>query len=133
MKINSQGAVLFALLVSFAVGCGSDTAPTATLSGAVTIGGKAVPSEAEASITFRPKSGGPSVSVPIVDGRYTSDDIPKGAVIVMFHISCPTGPVKVSQRTGQEYQEMANLVPTHMTGGVALDISGDNPEQDFAL
>jgi hypothetical protein len=114
-------------------GCGESSAPTAHLAGTVTIKGKPVPADAEAALSFQPLGGGESVSVPIKNGRYDSPKTPEGSVSVKFYISRPVGPVKTSERTGQEYQDIANLVPPEHAAGMAIEVSGDNMNQDFQL
>jgi hypothetical protein len=122
------------LIVLFLMsGCGKRSAPTAHLAGAVTINGQPVPADAEAALSFEPQAGGRSVSVAITSGRYDSPNTPQGSVLVRFYISQRVGPVKVSERTGQEYQDIANIVPPQHAAGMTIEVSGDNLNQDFAL
>jgi hypothetical protein len=122
--------LVFLLLVS---GCGKGSGPTAHLAGAVTINGKPVPGDSEASLSFEPIGGGESVSAPINKGRYDSPTTPEGSILVRFYISRNIGPVKVSERTGEKYQDIANLVPPERAGGISIQVNGDNLNQDFDL
>jgi hypothetical protein len=103
------------------------------LAGTVTIDGNPVPSDAEAALSFAPLGGGQSVSVPITSGRYDSPKTPHGSVIVKFYISRRVGPMKTSERTGEKYQDIANLVPSDHAAGMSLEVNGDNLNQDFEL
>ena len=114
-------------------GCGEGSSSTAHLAGAVTIDGKPVPADAQAALSFQPRGGGEVVSVPITNGRYDSPRTPQGPVSVNFYISRPVGPVKKSERTGEDYRDTANLVPAEHAAGMLLEVSGDNLNQDFKL
>jgi hypothetical protein len=115
------------------MGCGKGAPPTAQVSGAVTIKGAPVPADASASISFAPVQGGESVTVPIVDSRYVSPTTPRGAVAVKFYISRANGPEKISERTGQTYQDISNLVPPEHASGMVLEIGKESVQQDFQL
>lgn len=121
------------LVVLLMQGCGQNSGSTAHLAGAVTIKGAPIPSDANAALSFAPLKGGEAVSVPIVGGRYDSPNTPQGSVSVKFYISRPIGPEKVSERTGEKYQDIANLVPPEHAAGMVLEVSGDNLNQDFEL
>jgi hypothetical protein len=127
-------AILLASAALFlASGCGKSDSPKAHLAGAVTIKGASIPSDADASISFAPLAGGQSVSVPIVGGRYNSPQTPEGTVTVKFYISQPIGPEKLSERTGEKFRDVTNLVPAEHAAGIVLEVRGDNSNQDFAL
>jgi hypothetical protein len=113
-------------------GCGKGSAPTAHLAGAVMIGGAPIPSDADAALSFKPQNG-KAVSVPITNGKYDSPNTPVGSVLVQFYISRRVGPMKTSERTGEKYQDIANLVPPDHAAGMSLEVSKDNLNQDFAL
>lgn len=121
------------LLLVLAIGCGGPA--TADLAGKVTIGGKPIPDDAVGSIRFTPPndSEGDPVSAAIEGGSYTASGVPVGVVRVSFDIAKPVGPVRHSERTGQDYQEQQNLVPPAKAAGVELTVDGDNPNQDFDL
>jgi hypothetical protein len=103
------------------------------LAGTVTIHGEPVPADANAALSFQSLGGDESVSVPITDSRYDSPATPIGSVAVRFYISRPVGPAKISERTGQPYQDIANLVPPEHAAGITIKVSGDNLKQDFKL
>ena len=124
--------IVLAVLLLMA-GCGKRSAPTTHLAGAVTIGGQAVPADANAALSFAPVGGGESVSVPITAGRYDSPKTPQGSVLVKFYISRPIGPVKTSERTGKEYRDIENMVPAERAAGITIDVGEDNLNQDFKL
>lgn len=114
-------------------GCGMESSSTTRLAGAVTIGGKLIPADAEAALSFVPAQGGKLVSVPIVGGRYDSPNTPEGKISVKFYISQPVGPEKVSERTGEKYREIANLVPPDRAAGMVIEVQGDDSNRDFDL
>jgi hypothetical protein len=121
------------VVLAIASGCSKGGPAAVHLAGAVTIKGEPIPADAQAALSFEPLSGGKSVSAKIVDGKYDSPDAPQGAVLVKFYISRPVGPKKMSQRTGQEYQDIANVVPPEHAAGIQIEVSGDNTSQDFNL
>ncbi len=123
----------FAAVVVGLCGCGVGGTPSAHLSGDVTIDGKPVPADAIASLSFVPTKGGEAVAVSIVDGHYDSPQSPQGKVSVLFSISKPFGPEKVSERTGEKYRDVMNLVPPEHAAGIAIEVQGDNSNQDFDL
>ena len=132
-RVRTMRKLVALLIIFLTSGCGEGSGPTAHLAGAVTINGKPVPSDAEASLSFEPEAGGRPVSVPITNGRYDSLETPQGDVYVKFYISRRVGPVKTSERTGEKYQDVANLVPPEHAAGMPLSVIGDNLNQDFKL
>jgi hypothetical protein len=123
----------FLAVVVLLCGCGRESSPVAHLSGTVTIDGKPIPSDANASMSFAPTEGGVAVAVTIVDGRYDSPKTPQGKVSVMFSISRSIGPEKVSERTGQKYRDIANLVPPEHAAGMVIEVQEDNSNLNFDL
>jgi hypothetical protein len=123
-----------AMTLSWCAGCcgGSSSGNTAHLEGTVTIGGQPLPADAEGAITFRSDSGG-AATAPITQGRYDSPATPKGAVKAYFSISKPTGKTYKSERTGAEIEETISIVPASVSGGVDVEVSGDNSDQNFDL
>src|SRR3989304_1593883 len=126
---------LLAAVGAAAAGCADSTESVAHLQGVVTVNGNQIPDDAKAFINFAPAAGGTgkSVSVEVIGGHYDSPDTPLGPLLVTFAISRPVGPEKKSDRTGQMYQDVANLVPAKYVTGIPLDVQGDNPNQDFHL
>ena len=123
-----------AIALGWCVGCGggSSSGNTAHLQGAVTIGGQPLPAGAEGAVTFRNASGS-AVTAPISAGRYDSPATPKGAVKAFFTISKPTGKTYKSERTGAEITETVSIVPASVSGGVDVEVSTDNADQNFDL
>lgn len=122
-------------IVAFASGCGSSSGGAASLEGSVTLGGKPIPPEATAFITFSSTANRAMkpVSAKIADGKYQATQVPLGPAIVGFQINQPVGPAKISERTGKEFQEEKNLLPPKYAGGVPLIVEGDATGLDFNL
>jgi len=127
---------LLCLVSSLALfGCGSSGGkPTVHLRGEVTVGGAAIPDDAQASITFKPTVPGQarSTSAQITNGKYDAPDVPVGAVTVYFNVQQPTGRM-VREGTGNPYKEMRSLVSEKYGTGMAIEVLEDNSEQDFSL
>jgi hypothetical protein len=146
-KIDSEAAALrrtrreaCGILAGFLMatcipGCGGGSGGGARLQGKVTIGGKDVPADATAHIMFVPEAGKPeeTVTAPITDSRYDVPNVPLGPMKVHFDITQAVGPMKRSERTGAEYQDMVNLVPAERAAGIPLEVVGDKADQDFNL
>jgi hypothetical protein len=116
-------------------GCGGSAGGGARLQGKVTIGDKDVPADAKAHIMFVPEAGesAETVTAPITGSRYDASNVPLGPVTVHFDITQAVGPMKRSERTGAEYQDMVNLVPAQHATGIRLEVTGDKSDQDFKL
>jgi hypothetical protein len=128
-----QLPILFAFVIS-TTGCGTTNGGATRLQGQVTLNGKPLPADAKAFVTFVPEGNpGKAVSVPVTNGNYDSPDTPVGKVNVQFEISREVGPTKTSERTGQSYREMENLVPGKYSTGLPLEVTGDNSTQNFDL
>ena len=128
-----RSLVVLSLLCLLVPGCGKSSAPTAHLAGTVTINGAPIPSDAEAGLSIKPIDGGEAVSVPITDGHYDSPNTPLGEVSVKFYITQEVGPVRTSDRTGEQYRDTANLVPPGSAAGTAITVTADNLDQNFDL
>src|SRR5690606_18372105 len=75
-------------------GCGS-SAETTRVTGKVTIAGKEIPADAEAFVIFDPQdeaNEAESETVPVINSRYESSNVPIGKNKVYFDISRKTGP-----------------------------------------
>lgn len=118
------------------LGCGGGDArrPTAHLRGAVTLGGEALPEDAEANLFFKPTARGQArtTSVPVVDGVYDAPDVPLGTVKLYFDLQRPTGRM-VSEAGGTPFPEYRNLVPAEYGNGLEIQVDGDSLERDFDL
>jgi hypothetical protein len=105
--------------------------PTAHLSGAVTIDGQPVPSDAWATINFRSASSGQATSAQITNSEYDCPDVPLGNVDVFIQILQKTG--KMVSEGGRSWPETRSLIAESYNSGLKLDVAGDNSNQDFAL
>ena len=124
----------FTIIVVIAGGCTGSAGQLGHLQGRVTLKRKQIPDDANAYITFTTTGNKPkSVSVPVTKGIYDSPNTPIGSLKVYFEISQAVGPSKTSQRTGQPFRDMVNLVPPNYSTGISLQVDGDNPNQDFSL
>lgn len=124
-----------ALLMLPLVGCDGQSGATTTLSGQVTIGGQPIPSDATASVSFRPIGGQKAqpVSALIANGGYRCDAVPLGPVVAEFDIRQPVGPMKTSARTGAQYQEEKSLVPANHAAGIEFEVKAGDESRDFEL
>jgi hypothetical protein len=125
--------VIAVLLICF-VGC----LPEKTgvhVQGTVTIGGKPIPADAQASICFSPTTVKQpnSSSAEITGGKYDASGVPKGKVLVSFIVMQPTGEVKPFEPGARAEMQMRSLVPPAKAGGVEVEIAGDNPNLNFDL
>jgi hypothetical protein len=132
---NRYYVVLLGLsLCTMLPGCGGKDGPSrAHLDGTVTIGGQPIPADANASITFMPTAtaqGKPGVAK-IEGGQYDCPDVPVGAVKAYISIEQPTGP-EITDSRGLKGRANVSLVPEKYTGGIDLEVSGDETH-DFNL
>jgi len=121
--------------LAICTGCGGSSG-VAHVQGKVTIGGKDLPADASAFISFaraEAKPGDKPASAPIEGGQYNCANAPTGKVKVRFEITKPTGPMKKSERTGEDYQEMITIVPAAKMGGIDATIDGDKSDLNFDL
>ncbi|QDV73873.1 hypothetical protein [Botrimarina mediterranea] len=128
----THGVVVACSIAVLAAGCGPSTAD---LAGKVTIDGKPLPDDAKGTLYFAPTNpdAGKAVASAIEGSAYQASGVPSGEISVSFEITQDVGPKKVSQRTGAEYQETKSLVPPSAAGGLRIDVTGDNANQDFDL
>ncbi len=120
------------LVICAAWGCGPDkpSYPAAQLEGNVTVDGKPVP---QGQIQFMPQETGrlPVTSAAIVDGRYVAMDVPQGKVRVLLTGTKETG--KMIKEYSSSRPEVINVIPDKYRAGIALDVTGDNRNQNFDL
>jgi hypothetical protein len=134
MAISTKQLGSYVLLLLLAVGCGGESGPpTAHLQGTVTIGGKPIPADAIAMISFSPHDTklGPGATAEIANGKYDCPKVPLGPVTVFFNITQASGP-EIEIR-GRKSRETVSLTPPKYGAGTPLDVSGDNAAQDFDL
>ena len=134
LKVTHRLVFVLAFVALVGCGAGGSRKPTAHLQGTVTIGGQPIPSDAQASINFKPTASGqaPSTSAQITNGKFDAPDVPIGDIIVYFNVQQPTGRM-VREGTGTPYAEMRSLVPEKHGTGMTLKVAGDNLEQNFDL
>jgi hypothetical protein len=125
-----------ALLLVALLGCGPSggSRPTAHLQGKVTIGGKPVPPDAEASVTFKPTKSGQarSTSAIIKGGTYDAPDVPVGPVTAYVSVQQATGK-EVTENVSRPYKEYRSLVPAKYNDGIPLEVTEDSWEHNFDL
>jgi hypothetical protein len=124
--------VAMVLLMVLLLGCdsGKPTYPSARLEGSVTLDGKPI---AQGSLQFMPQDVGqvPSTAAPIVDGKYVADAVPRGKLRVLLSATKETG--KIIKEYSSSRPEVVNLIPEKYRAGIPINVTGDNPNQDFPL
>ncbi len=106
------------------------------LEGKVTIDGQPLPGDAVGSVVFTPRAKGqaPAAQAKIDAGHYQTDKAPLGDIKVFFHISRATGKIiQDSPDDAHPRRELQDLVPETLRGGLDVNVTGDNPHQDFDL
>jgi hypothetical protein len=115
-------------------GCGGSkpSYPSARLEGKVTIDGQPV---AEGRVVFMPQGSGSAqpTQAAISEGRYLAPDVPQGKVLVRFIASKKTGKVTPIPNSNDKIEEVVSIIPAKYEQGMPLEVTGDNPSQDFAL
>jgi hypothetical protein len=124
----------FVALASLTItSCNAGSRPgTAHLEGTVTIDGQPLPADAQASITFRPMSGGRSAGATVSGGKYVCHDAPLGKVKVYVAVERPTGKMLV-ESDNRPYPEVASIIASKYSLGIDVDVTGDNRKLDFEL
>ena len=132
-KQHFSAWVAVALLALAAIGCGEagPNYPHAALSGAITLDDAPVET---GRINFIPGSGvaGSPVAADVLDGRYEATEVPLGQLTVTFSLTKATGKMIV-EGDREPYPEIISIVPPHYAQGLPLQVTGDNPAQDFHL
>jgi hypothetical protein len=125
-------ALSAALLVSSGCGHSSNEHPTAKLAGHVTVDGQQIE---DGHIQFLPLGKGPgsgqAADGAIAQGSYTADLVPTGKVRVTFAAFRKTG--RMINEGGHVFPELVSIIPDKYQQGIDIDVSGDNPNQDFKL
>jgi hypothetical protein len=126
------------LLLLVAAGCtpAKRSEPVAKLEGKVMINGQPLPPDATGSVIFKPRTRGqaPDAVGRIRDGHYRTDKAPVGDVTVIFRISRATGKIiKETPDDAHPHPELQDLVPQSAEDGLRINVTGDNPNQDFDL
>jgi hypothetical protein len=123
-------AIAVGLAVSLlAAGCGS-AGKVSTVEGAITVDGAPVPT---GTISFSPlESGGaPAVSADIHEGKYRSEEVPRGKLLVHINAFVDTG--EKFYEFGIAYPKMKNLVPDTYQGGIEFVADAPEMKHDFEL
>jgi hypothetical protein len=119
-------------LVTLLGGCssGKPTYPAAKLEGKVTLDGKPI---AQGNVQFVPQdvSHVPVTTAPIVDGKYVAEAVPRGKLRVMLTATMETG--KMIKEYSTPRPEVISLIPEKYRDGIPIEVTGDNPNQDFSL
>jgi hypothetical protein len=130
LKIVKQ-SFWVALLALVVAGCGTSGLPTAKLEGTVTLDGTPI---ATGGIQFRPKDPkgqAPPAGAVISDGKYSAKGVPIGKVVVMVTATKETG--KTITQGSDSRPEAVNIIPQKYQKGIEIDVTGDNPNQNFEL
>lgn len=128
------GLRLSALVVASTLlsGCtqANPTYPAARLEGSVTVDGKPI---TEGNLQFVPQAVGqvPVTGASIVDGRYVAEAVPQGKLRVLLAATKETG--KMIKEYSTPRSEVINLIPEKYRAGIAIDVTGDNANLNFAL
>jgi hypothetical protein len=134
--MNASRTAWLALLagVVLCAGCGpaANSHPTAKLAGHVTIDGQQID---VGQIQFMPLGKGPGsgqlAEGTIAQGSYSADRVPTGKVRVIFAALRKTG--KMIHEGDYVFPEEVSMIPEKYQQGIEIDVSGDNPSQDFNL
>jgi hypothetical protein len=112
-----------------AAGCGS-AGRVSTVEGVVTVDGAAVPS---GTVSFSPlaSGGAPAVTADIKDGKYRSEDVPRGKLLVHINAFVDTG--EKFYEFGIAYPKMKNLVPEKYQQGIEFTVEAPDVKHDFEL
>lgn len=124
-----------------AAGCGERPIPTVKLGGTVTLDGK--PLSQSLILFYRADQDGASpVAVPVTDGRYVADVVPKGKYRVAFRSALtpegygePTAPVDSSfaAPTAADRQKRDPIPAKFQQPSLDVDASADNTNLNFDL
>jgi hypothetical protein len=112
-----------------ATGCGSSAA-VSTVEGSISVDDVPVP---EGTISFSPleSTGAQAVSAEIRDGKYHSDKVPRGKLLVHINAMQDTG--KKHVEFGIEYPLLKNAVPDKYQSGIELTVDSPTMTHDFKL
>jgi hypothetical protein len=125
-------SVVFAILLGFCLGCSGEEYRNATVSGTVTIDGKAVP---KGTVTFSPVGSGqgPVVGDAIVDGKYRCQKVALGKNKVTFQAqAAEMGKIK-DMATGGEHEVPIDILPPSCRDGVDAEVKPGDNTLDFPL
>ena len=124
--LAAAGLVLVCL-----TGCRKESDGRSTrLKGRVTLDGKPI---AEGTLNFLPEKAGqtPPASAQIADGYYDARAVPLGKVRVQIIATRETG--RMIPGSSQPVPEVLSIIPPKYAQGISIEVTGDNPQQDFPL
>jgi len=127
----SAGLAAVGLGLVFLAGCGKESdGRSARLKGRVTLDGAAI---AEGTINFLPEKSGqaPPASAQIADGYYDARAVPLGKVRVQIVATRETG--RMIPGSSQPVPEVLSIIPPRYAQGIPIEVTSENPEQDFPL
>jgi len=125
------GLAAVGLGLVFLAGCGKESdGRSARLKGRVTLDGKPI---AQGTINFLPEKSGqtPPASAQIADGYYEARGVPLGKVRVQITATRETG--RMIPGSSQPVPEVLSIIPPKYAQGISIEVTGDNPQQDFPL
>jgi hypothetical protein len=117
----------------------SDTGPVAHWKGRVTIGGKPIPPDAQARISFMPEITQPGQkakpsSAEIVDSKYDAANVPVGPVTVSFNIVRWAGETTTAGGdSSRPVPKWEFLVPENYKDGIPMQVEEGELTKDFDL
>lgn len=134
--MNASRVTWLALSAAAILCCGCGHAvnehPTAKLAGHVTVDGQQID---DGRIQFFPLGKGPgsgqAADGAISQGSYAADRVPIGKVRVTFTAIRKTG--RMINDGGHVFPELVSIIPDKYEQGMEIEVSGDNPSQNFDL
>ena len=112
-------------------GCGGDADEnTAHPEGSATLDGQDI---AAGTINFLPEESGQTtaVSASIADGHYDARSVPLGKLRVQIIATQETG--RMISGSSEPVPEVLSIIPPKYAQGILIEVTEDNPKQDFSL
>jgi hypothetical protein len=132
-RASRETLILLAAVIA-AAGCNNSTKKVAHLQKTITIAGQPLPAGAMASLSIRPTAPGQgrAAGAAGVNEKYNCLDAPLGKVKVFVDVQHPTGKM-ITESDGVPFKKYGSLIAPKYTGGIELDITEDNLNQNFDL
>ena len=127
--IRTCGPLLLCYALA-ASGCGSSAFAVSTVEGTVSVDGAPVPSGTLAFTPLESHTGQP-ISADIKDGKYHSNKVPRGRLLVIISAFQDTGEKHVE--FGIEYPKLKNVVPEKYQTGIELTVDAPTLTHNFEL
>lgn len=112
------------------LGCRGSGFTVSTVEGAVTVDGEPVTSGSLSFLPLESKTGQP-IAADIKDGKYRSDSVPRGKLMVMITAMKDVGEKHVE--FGIEYPKLKNVVPEKYRSGIELTVDAPKLTHNFEL